>query len=1563
MEKKTSSNTNVTKKPSQDDAPWLIGSIIEKGIPGEDPSRPFVPTSAPKPTVLPFPVARHRSHGPHWAPVGRKMGDKSNNVDGDNSDEDNENFTDFDSVASFANPVQRKQKKDLNFSRWRELMQGDHSSVSNKKEKNKFVPTRSEELEKHVEVPEIKSTPIKMDVEPYISSHAAQTNSHDFTGSFVDMELDNLDKLPLSEDVKDAGFNNSEQEQRTSVSTMLSSSNAQNFGNGQGSLTLENQIDAENRARLQSMAPDEIAQAQAELMEKMDPALLKVLKMRGQGKLKKQKCSSSDLATNGELGNPQNENQVTQDAKGSSPFESDIFQTVRNATSEDTQRGLNNGAAQNIVPANSTLWNSWSERVEAVRELRFSLDGTIIENDFAQGPKTGEDYVRSTYSTNNVSERDFLRTDGDPGAAGYTIKEAVALIRSVIPGQRSLALHLLASVLDKALQNICQKQVGCNISNAINVDRVIDWEAVWAFALGPEPELVLSLRMALDDNHNSVVLGCAKVIQCVLSCDVDEKNFDLSEKISTYEKDIYTAPVFRSKPEVDVGFLHGGFWKYNAKPSNILPFNEDMVDEETEGKHTIQDDIFVSGQDIAAGLVRMGILPRIHYLLETDLTGNMEECLISVLIAIARHSPTCANAITNCQSLLRTVVDRFITDGMEIYPSKIKSVTVFKVLARSDKKNCIKLIKNEVFRNMTLHLCRPVFAIDHWVKSGRDYCKLASSLMVEQLRLWKVCIQYGYCVSFFEDFFPSLCLWLNPPTFEKLIESNVLNEFASITREAYLVLAALARRLPKLHSQKNISNISKFSDDETESWSWSHVGPMVDLALKWVASTSNPYIQKLFGRKEGIKSDFVLHDLSLSPLLWVISAVMHMLSTVLERVIPENTTSLRGHGGVVPWLPEFVPKIGLEIVKNDILSFSGANVTDAAGGGSFIEYLCYLRHHSEYQISLPSVCCLHGFVRVVVSVDHLIHAAKTGLYTPSSHGHDSSREGKILENGILKLSLVELRDVLIAFINLVASEWHYVQSVDVFGRGGPAPGVGVGWGASGGGFWSKTVLLAQTDVQLLIDLLEIFPDVPTKDPTSGEETTFTMQKINSVLGVCLTLGPKDRVTMEKTLDILLQVPVLKFLFFCITRFLHINEGFKLFRWEYKEEDYLLFSKILASHFKDRWLSVKKKSKAAGGSDAKLKKGSATLETIPEDSDMSSMSSQDCCTSLLIEWAHQRLPLPMHWFLSPISTIDTSKQTDGSDIPKFTKDPADILEVTKGGLFFLLGIEAISFFLPGDAPSPVRSVPLIWKLHSLSMILFVGMGVLEEEKSRDMYEALQEFYGHCLDKSRFSKSSKLTLENNENILPVESLRFLTEIHDSYVTFIETFVEQFSGLSYGDLIFGRQVAIYLHRLVESPVRLAAWNALSNSRVLELLPPLEKCFAEPEGYLEPVEDDEAILEAYVKSWVSGALDKAATRGSVTYTLVLHHLSCFIFHNQTSDKLTLRNKLVKSLFRDYSRKKQHESMMLDLIRYKKLSAQENDGSVEMMKMGERFRVLTDACEGNSALLIEVEKLKICML
>ncbi|XP_008236093.1 PREDICTED: transcriptional elongation regulator MINIYO [Prunus mume] len=1488
---------------SEGDASSLIGGIVEKGI--SDKSM-LGPTPPPRPTVLPFPVARHRSALPYRNPVNRNLGGNEGVDYGDGGDD----VMNFEPIKPYANPVERKKKKEMDFSKWAEKELGVN---------------RTRTVRETMEASTRKNGSNKLHPQPKPLLGNLKTEQESVLGNLTEQEF-----LLGKNDMKiQAGPS--------------PKSLADNVENEQVSMSLETQIDEENRARLQGMSADEIAEAQAEIMGRLDPALLNVLKRRGEEKLRKQRSPRSD----------------NNEPKFSPSSESGMSHVDTTITSNHTKTAEENGLEQNSGQASGSLWTAWRERVEAARELRFSLDGTVIFNGFHQIPKSS-----------NVSERDFLRTEGDPGAAGYTIKEAVSLTRSVIPGQRSLSLHLLSTVLDKALQNIHQMQVQFDGRDANKVDKSIDWEAVWAYALGPEPELILSLRLCLDDNHSSVVLACAKVLHCILSYDVNENFFDISEKIATRHKDTFTAPVFRSKPEIAVGFLRGGFWKYNAKPSNILALDEEIIDDETEGKRTIQDDVVVAGQDFAAGLVRMGILPRLRYLLESDPTAALEEYIISLLIAIARHSPKCANAVMNCQRLIQTVVSRFIAkESVEIQPSKIKSVRLLKVLAQSDGRNCVDFIKNGSFQTMTWHLYQSISFLDKWVKSGKENCQLSSALMVEQLRFWKVCIQHGHCVSYFSDIFPNLCIWLNPPIIEKLIENDVLSEFASITTEGYLVLEALARRLPSLFSQKNLRNqISEYSDDDTELWSWSHVGPMVDIALKWIVMKSDPSICNLFEKENGVGVLLVSQDLSVTSLLWVYSAVMHMLSRVLEKVIPDDTVHLHESGSLVPWLPEFVPKVGLEIIKNGFMDLSDTNDAkygkDPHGSGSFIEKLCHLRSQGTFETSLPSVCCLQGLVGIIISIDKLIMLARTGVQTPSQN-YTSTREEKILKDGILGGCLVELRSVQNTFMKLVASDWHLVQSIEMFGRGGPSPGVGVGWGASGGGYWSATFLLSQADSRFLIDLLEIWKIVSNFDIPTEEEMTLTMLVINSSLGVCVTAGPTDGTSVKKAINILLDVSVLKYLDLCIRRFLFSNKGVKVFDWEYKEEDYQLFSETLASHFNNRWLSVKKKLKDSNGNNLSgskpLKNGKGSLDTIYEDLDTSHMISQDC-SSLVVEWAHQRLPLPISWFLSPTSTLCDSKQAGlkkSSNLQDLIQDPGDFLVVSQAGLFFLLGIEALSSFLPDDIPSPVKSVSLVWKLHSLSMILLVGMGVIEDERSRAVYEALQDLYGNFLHQATLC--NLLTEPRNENNL--EFLAFQSEIHETYSTFIETLVEQFSAISYGDLVYGRQVAVYLHRCVEAPVRLATWNTLTNSRVLELLPPLENCFTDAEGYLEPVEDNFGILEAYAKAWTSGALDRAASRGSLAYTLVLHHLSAFIFNLCTGDKLLLRNKLSRSLLLDFSLKQQHEAMMLNLIQYNKPSTshriKQEDGSPAWNAIEKRLALLNEACETNSSLLAAVEKLR----
>lgn len=68
---------------------------------------------------------------------------------------------------------------------------------------------------------------------------------------------------------------------------------------------------------------------------------------------------------------------------------------------------------------------------------------------------------RNSYNVDNVTERDFLRTEGDPGAVGYTIKEAVALIRSMVS-----LLILKNAITYETLSPKKKKLMKCNRSKS-----------------------------------------------------------------------------------------------------------------------------------------------------------------------------------------------------------------------------------------------------------------------------------------------------------------------------------------------------------------------------------------------------------------------------------------------------------------------------------------------------------------------------------------------------------------------------------------------------------------------------------------------------------------------------------------------------------------------------------------------------------------------------------------------------------------------------------------------------------------------------------------------------------------------------------------------------------------------------------------------------------------------------------------------------------------------------------------------------------------------------------------
>lgn len=95
-----------------------------------------------------------------------------------------------------------------------------------------------------------------------------------------------------------------------------------------------------------------------------------------------------------------------------------------------------------------------------------------------------------------------------------------------------------------------------------------------------------------------------------------------------------------------------------------------------------------------------------HYSLcsQSDPSAALEESLISILIAIARHSPTCAEAIMKCERLVQVIVHRFTTkDQMGVDFSKIKSVILMKVFKHLHNQYLNSLVNDYMFVNYKIN--------------------------------------------------------------------------------------------------------------------------------------------------------------------------------------------------------------------------------------------------------------------------------------------------------------------------------------------------------------------------------------------------------------------------------------------------------------------------------------------------------------------------------------------------------------------------------------------------------------------------------------------------------------------------------------------------------------------------------------------------------------------------------------------------------------------------------------------------------------------------------------------
>ncbi|KAL4186003.1 hypothetical protein AMTRI_Chr09g31530 [Amborella trichopoda] len=109
----------------------------------------------------------------------------------------------------------------------------------------------------------------------------------------------------------------------------------------------------------------------------------------------------------------------------------------------------------------------------------------------------------------------------------------------------------------------------------------------------------------------------------------------------------------------------------------------------------------------------------------------------------------------------------------------------------------------------------------------------------------------------------------------------------------------------------------------------------------------------------------------------------------------------------------------------------------------------------------------------------------------------------------------------------------------------------------------------------------------------------------------------------------------------------------------------------------------------------------------------------------------------------------------------------------------MGLEAMSALCSENPSSPILHVPLVWKLHALSMVFLKRNDILEEKQTRDTFKTLHDMYGQRMDKLRQGRPEVPENEKSSGVYSRKILYFVKEVHESYRSFIEIPIDQFNA----------------------------------------------------------------------------------------------------------------------------------------------------------------------------------------
>ncbi|XP_077178929.1 RNA polymerase II-associated protein 1 [Paroedura picta] len=516
-------------------------------------------------------------------------------------------------------------------------------------------------------------------------------------------------------------------------------------GEGLGSLVGEQEaqkIHEENLKRLQSMSKEEILEEQKRLLAQLDPNLIAFLKTRRGIDTSQKGEEKMQLETPEKLVHLEtwSKSQDAAEKIAETPFSQEPAMDEE-SDPEDSQRTKACVTGGNLPLTPQKEWLHMDsvelEKLEWMKDLphprqrktrkgmqaRFSLKGELIPPD-----KDFPTYL-GLHHHGEEAER-----------AGYSLQELFHLSRSQVIQQRTLALHVLGHVVQKAKAGEFASLLKGSVLRVL-------LDAGFLFLL----------RFSLDDTVDNVIAAAVHALHALLVSSDDEEYLD---KTFSWYQGMAVYPFIPNKEEEEE--------EVDDEDDNEQTPMENKLGRKSKDEN--KPDPEVARYDVIKGLLKTKILHRLRYILEIMKPVPLVVLeILDILIHVARHSTEVCSQVLDCPRLIETVVREFIPiqwDPRVAEPGQLLSsvygvpcaaaMKLIRVLASGGRNAAARLLNKYEMKN---RLSRFIAEDPKDLSLRREE---AIRLSTEAFRLWAVAAGYGQACDLYRDLYPVLVKMIPP---------------------------------------------------------------------------------------------------------------------------------------------------------------------------------------------------------------------------------------------------------------------------------------------------------------------------------------------------------------------------------------------------------------------------------------------------------------------------------------------------------------------------------------------------------------------------------------------------------------------------------------------------------------------------------------------------------------------------------------------------------------------------------------------------------------------------------